>query len=105
MIIHLKDGVTAAEASQLAAEAEAFHVVSGGKNVLILGSGVKEVPAPLESVTDEHWVFPNDMQLAARAYRNETRTVKVGNVSIGGNTGNTLLISGPCSVESEEQLR
>lgn len=105
MIIHLKDSVAAAEASQLAAEAKAFHVVSGGKNVLILGSGVKEVPAPLESKTDEHWVFPNDMQLAARAYRNETRTVKVGNVAIGGNTGNTLLISGPCSVESEEQLR
>jgi len=105
MIIHLKDTVPASEAALLAAEAKAFHVVSGGKNVLILGSGVKEVPETLASKTDEHWVFPNDMQLAARTYRNETRTVKVGNVAVGGNTGNTLIISGPCSVESEEQLR
>jgi len=66
---------------------------------------VKEVPAQLEAHTDQSWVFPNDMQLASRNYRNETRTVKVGNVSVGGNTGNTLIISGPCSVESEEQLR
>lgn len=105
MIIHLKDTVSASEAAKLAEEVKAFHLVSDGKNVLVLGSGVKEVPALIEDKTDQHWVFPNDMQLAARSYRNETRTVKVGNVSIGGNTGNTLIISGPCSVESEEQIR
>ncbi len=105
MIIHLKDTVSASEAAKLAEDVKAFHLVSNGKNVLVLGSGVKEVPASIEDKTAEHWVFPNDMQLAARSYRNETRTVKVGNVSIGGNTGNTLIISGPCSVESEEQIR
>lgn len=105
MIIHLKDTVSASEAAKLAEEVKAFHLVSNGTNVLVLGSGVKEVPALVEDKTAEHWVFPNDMQLAAKSYRSETRTVKVGNVSIGGNTGNTLIISGPCSVESEEQIR
>ena len=45
------------------------------------------------------------MQLASKNYRSDKREVKIGNVTIGGNTGNTLLIGGPCSVESEEQIR
>jgi 3-deoxy-7-phosphoheptulonate synthase len=105
MIIHLKDTISAVEASRLAEQYKAFHVVSNGTNVLITGSGVKDIPNGLEGAVAEHWVFPNDMQLASRNYRNETREVTVGNVTIGGKTGNTLIISGPCSVESEEQLR
>lgn len=105
MIIHLKKSVSAADAAKLAAENKAFHLISQGINVLVTGSGVKEVPAALEAVTEEHWVFPNDMQLASRNYRSETREVKVGNVTVGGKSGNTIMISGPCSVESEEQIR
>jgi 3-deoxy-7-phosphoheptulonate synthase len=105
MIVHLKAGTTAAEAPALAEKHHAFHIVSEGVNVLITGSGVKEVPAGLEAHTERSWVFPNDMQLAARSYRKATREVTIGNVTIGGNTGNTLMISGPCSVESEEQIR
>ncbi len=105
MIIHLKQSVSAADAAKLAEENKAFHLVSQGVNVLVTGSGVKEVPAALEGVTDAHWVFPNDMQLASRNYRSETREVKIGHVTVGGKTGNTIVISGPCSVESEEQIR
>ncbi|HLP54306.1 MAG TPA: 3-deoxy-7-phosphoheptulonate synthase [Fluviicola sp.] len=105
MILHLKDTVSASEASRLAEQYKAFHVVSNQTNVLITGSGVKEVPAGLENHVAEHWVFPNDMQLASRNYRNETREVTIGNVTVGGKTGNTIIISGPCSVESEEQIR
>lgn len=105
MIIHLKNSVSSTDAAKLAVENKAFHLVSQGVNVLVTGSGVKEVPAALEAVTEAHWVFPNDMQLASRNYRSETREVKIGNVTIGGKTGNTILISGPCSVESEEQIR
>jgi 3-deoxy-7-phosphoheptulonate synthase len=105
MIIHLKSTVSAQQAAQLAAENKAFHIVSDGKNVLITGSGVKEVPTSLQDFTDEHWVFANDMQLAARSYRPTTREVTIGNVTVGGNTKNTIIISGPCSVESEEQIR
>lgn len=105
MIIHLKDTVNESQASQLAESIKAFHVISDGKQVLITGSGVKEVPAAVEQFTEQSWVFANDLQLASRSYKTTTREVKVGNVTIGGNTGNTLLISGPCSVESEDQIR
>jgi 3-deoxy-7-phosphoheptulonate synthase len=105
MIIHLKQSVSKEEAAKLAANSKAFHIVYEGTNVLITGSGVKEVPASLESATDQFWVFPNDMQLSAKAYMSKKRTVKIGKNIIGGDTMNTLMIAGPCSVESEEQIR
>lgn len=105
MIIHLKDTVTREEAAKLAEANKAFHLITDGIQVLVTSSGVKEVPAALEGVTESSWVFPNDMQLAARSYMNKTREVTIGDVTIGGDTGNTLIISGPCSVESEEQIR
>ena len=105
MIIHLSSGVGPAEASQLAEKAKAFHINQGGQQVLITSSSVKEVPDFLKEKSVESWVFDNDMQLASKAYINGTREVKIGNVTIGGNTNNTLLIGGPCSVESEPQIR
>ncbi len=105
MIIQLKNAISSSEASQLAIDNKAFHIVSDGNNVLITGSGVKEVPASLQDKTDKSWVFANDIQLASKEYRSEKRTVKIGDITIGGDTKNTVLIGGPCSVESEEQIR
>ena len=105
MIIHLSKGIGVEEASQLAEKAKAFHINKGAQQILITSSSVKEVPDFLKAKTDENWVFDNDMQLASKAYINGTREVKIGNVTIGGNTKNTLLIGGPCSVESESQIR
>ena len=105
MIIELKSTVSANDCATFAEKHKAFHITYEGKNYLITGSGVKELPADLESITTEHWVFANDIQLASKRFRSEKREVKIGNVSIGGNTKNTILIGGPCSVESEEQIR
>lgn len=105
MIVHLKSGVTPQEAAVLAQEVKAFHIVSEETNVLIMGSGVKDLPVSIADKTEEFWVFPNDMQLSAKAYRSQKREVKFGNVTIGGTTNNTILIGGPCSVESETQIR
>jgi 3-deoxy-7-phosphoheptulonate synthase len=105
MIIHLKQSVSKEAAANLAEKVKAFHITSGETNILITGSGVKDVPVQLEDVVDQFWVFPNDMQLAAKSYLPTKREVKIGNVTIGGNSGNTLLIGGPCSVESEAQIR
>jgi 3-deoxy-7-phosphoheptulonate synthase len=105
MIIHLNKDINSAEAAKIAEQIKAFHIHFDGKEVLITSSSVKELPIELKGKSDEHWVFANDMQLASREYRKETREVQFGNVSIGGNTKNTILISGPCSVESEEQLQ
>jgi len=104
MIIHLKKNVSAAQAAVLASEHKAFHV-SNNQEILITGSGVKELPTGLADFTDNFWVFANDMQLAAKNYQSDKRTVAINNTIIGGTTNNTVLIGGPCSVESEEQIR
>ena len=48
--------------------------------------------------------FDDDIQLASKKYHPK-RTVNVGEITIGGTTNNCHLIAGPCSVESEEQIR
>ena len=105
MIVHLKRTITQSEAAQIAESIQAFHIISNGTNVLITGSKVKEVPAKIENKVDQFWVFANDMQLASKTYLPKKREVKIGNVTIGGDSKNTLLIGGPCSVESESQIR
>ncbi len=105
MILYLKENISAEEAQKLAEQIKAFYVKSDGKSVLITGSGVKEIPAELDGKVEDSWVFANDIQLASKNYRSETREVKIGGITIGGNTKNTVLIGGPCSVESEDQIR
>jgi 3-deoxy-7-phosphoheptulonate synthase len=92
-------------AAELARQANAFHIDYLDKTYLITGSGLKEVPDYLEAHTEQHWVFGNDIQLASKKFQTEKREVSFGKVSIGGQTNNTILIGGPCSVESEEQIR
>lgn len=103
MIIKLKSTLSGAQAEQLAATHQAFHIFDGA-HTLITGSSMKEVPAGLVEHTEASWVFPNDMQLASRGYNPETRTINFGATTIGGQSKHTVLIGGPCSVESEEQI-
>ena len=103
MIIRLKSTVNESQAKALAEAHKAFHIDDHG-HTLITGSSVKVIPEGLVEYAAESWVFPNDMQLASRKYSAETRTIHFGNTIIGGQTKNTVLIGGPCSVESEEQI-
>jgi 3-deoxy-7-phosphoheptulonate synthase len=105
MIIQLQKNITGLEAAQIASEIQAFHIVYEQENYLITGSGVKEVPTILVDKTVKSWVFPNDLQLASSKFSAKKRSVQFGNVLIGGDTKNTVIIGGPCSVESEEQIR
>lgn len=105
MILHLKRTINNEQAGIIAEQLNAFHFKKDGTDILITGSGVKEVPASAEMYVDDFWVFDNDIQLASKKYIKEKREVKIGGVTIGGNTNATLLIGGPCSVESEEQIR
>lgn len=105
MILHLHKNKTLDEVSQLAVENQSFCFEENGHYVVITGSGVKEVPAAFASDVKEHWVFANDNQLASRSYKSETRTIDFGSFQIGGQTKNTVVIGGPCSVESETQIR
>jgi len=104
MIIHLKPGLTPQQVEVLAQTAKAQYFFEDGKAILIRGAAVKQLPAVLDNFATQHWVLPNDMQLASKAYISEKRTVKIGDISIGGDTKNTILIGGPCSVESDDQI-
>ncbi|OFZ55564.1 MAG: 3-deoxy-7-phosphoheptulonate synthase [Bacteroidetes bacterium RIFCSPHIGHO2_02_FULL_44_7] len=105
MIIHLRNGLSDEKAREIAEQLNAFHFLSEGTHVLVTEAALKEVPAQCEQFVEQAWPFDNDIQLASKKYRSDKRTVRIGSVEIGGNTNNTLMIGGPCSVESEEQIR
>ena len=105
MIIHLKKETGLQHANEIAKEINAFLFERNHFYVLISGSGHKQLDSKYDNLVVEKFVFDSDMQLASRNYRKATREVKIGNITIGGDSRNTLLIAGPCSVESEEQIR
>lgn len=104
MIIHLKDSVTKDRLLELTRELNAFHIVSNHTNVLITEAKIKELSLDIEKDVDQYWPFDSDIQLASRTYINKKREVKIGDVIIGGDSNKTVVIAGPCSVESEEQI-
>lgn len=103
MIIHLKSGTSEAEAKVLAEQNKAV-LFKDECFVLVTSSKVKEANAALQLAADKIVVTESDIQLAGTKYRAEKRTIQVGDWSIGGQSQHTVLISGPCSVESEEQI-
>lgn len=105
MIIHLKKDIGNAKAEAIAKANNAFLIEEANQYVLISSSGQKTVDPQFADAITETFVMDSDIQLASRDYRSATREVTIGNVTIGGDTGNTLLIAGPCSVESEEQIQ
>lgn len=105
MIVHLKKEIGTKKVQEIAEEINAFIIERTDFYVLISGSNHKVMDAKYDNIVLEKFVFDSDIQLASRNYNKNTREVKIGNVTIGGKTGNTILIAGPCSVESEEQIR
>ncbi|MGB0369213.1 MAG: bifunctional 3-deoxy-7-phosphoheptulonate synthase/chorismate mutase, partial [Flavobacteriales bacterium] len=73
--------------------------------VLIDSSSNTDIPEEVAKHSLENYTFSNDLQLGSRKYRPETRTINFGNTTLGGSTNHTVVIGGPCSVESEEQIR
>jgi len=105
MIIHLKKETGLEKANQIATENQAFLVEKEDKFVLISSSSQKTFDSKYNDFVLETFVFPNDMQLSSKEYMSKTREIQWGNVKIGGDTNNTVMIAGPCSIESEEQIQ
>ena len=104
MIVHLDLGISDEKAQELAMAHQAIWFKGNDNLVFVLPSAIKTLPLALESLAKHFWVSDSDMQLSSRQYRNETRTVSWGNTTIGGSSNNTVIIAGPCSAESAEQL-
>jgi len=104
MIIHLKSSVSSEEAAGLAAHHQAIHFNDGSREVLVLAAKIKEIPEGLQNQTDEGFATDTDIQLASKSYHPSLREIQIGDVTIGGDSMNTMMIAGPCSVESPEQM-
>jgi len=105
MIIHIDKKKAQARVEEIANAMKAFVIENDEVYILVSSSGHKEIPREYVADIIESFVFENDMQLSSRKYKRETRRVQIGNSIIGGNTNNTLVIAGPCSVESEKQIQ
>lgn len=103
MIIHLNKGTALNEAQQIAASLKAI-LIEKDDFVLVTPSKLQSLPAEIEDKVSRFVAVPNDIQLASRAYLNKTRSINFSNFNIGGDSNSTLMITGPCSVETEAQI-
>jgi 3-deoxy-7-phosphoheptulonate synthase len=103
MIVHLDKTVSREQAEQLAQKYQAI-LIDNGNLVLVTPSKLKAADEELQKVAEQVFVTDTDIQLAGKQYIATKRTVDLGGVTVGGNTNNTVVITGPCSVESEEQI-
>lgn len=104
MIVHLKSSVTPEQAQALADKYQSV-LFQNGKTVLVTSSKLKQAEGELKEAAEEVFVTDSDIQLAGKKYIATKREVEVADgVTVGGATNNTVLITGPCSVESEDQI-
>ncbi len=104
MILHLKKDIDTTILNRIIEKLEAVTLEKPDEILLATPSKFKEVPQEFQSFIVKAQVFETDMQLSSRQYLNETREIKMAGTVIGGNTKKTLVIIGPCSVESEQQI-
>ncbi len=103
MILHLNKDVTKEKAHQLAEKYQSI-LFENGQYVLVTSSKVNTVDDELKRAADEIFVTDTDIQLASKKYISTKREISLGDIVIGGNTNNTVVITGPCSVENEEKI-
>jgi 3-deoxy-7-phosphoheptulonate synthase len=103
MIVHLNKSISKEQAQQLAEKYQSI-LFENGKLVLVTPSKLKSADDELKKVSDEIFVSDTDIQLASKQYISTKREISIGDVTIGGSTNNTVVITGPCSVENEEQI-
>lgn len=104
MILHVNKNISKGSLTSLVEFYDALFYESSDKFVLITSSKVKEVDPQFEQDVLTSFTFGSDIQLASKDYT-PSRKVNLGKgLEIGGTSGNTLMIAGPCSVESEQQI-
>jgi len=103
MIIHLNKNISQDKAEELAVKYQAA-LFQNGTFVLVTSSKVKSATDELKELSEGIFVTDTDIQLASKQYQATKREIKIGDFSIGGKTNNSVIITGPCSVESEEQI-
>ncbi|HEX8035940.1 MAG TPA: 3-deoxy-7-phosphoheptulonate synthase [Ktedonobacterales bacterium] len=113
MVVVVREGASPEERDEiariLASRAGGYiptpiHTSQGEVFCLPRGAATPEAEAQLQSLAGVERVLPlaTAYQLASRAFQPEKTVVQVGEARIGGDE--PVVIAGPCSVESEEQI-
>jgi 3-deoxy-7-phosphoheptulonate synthase len=104
MILHLKKDTDQSIIQEIARKYNASVIHKNGSPVLVSSSKAKSVDPEYQKYIAEDFVFDDDIQMAHPDYVSGKRKVTVGDIYIGGDQQNSIVIGGPCSVESEEQI-
>ena len=105
MIIHLKSNLSDAQIRNLAqANASIYFKNKAGIPVLVSSSSTKELSQEIAPFVDEYFEFSDDCQLGSKNYQADKRSISIGELTIGGQSRDSLLITGPCSVENLDQI-
>ncbi|MEM8892998.1 MAG: bifunctional 3-deoxy-7-phosphoheptulonate synthase/chorismate mutase [Bacteroidota bacterium] len=104
MILHLHKGISADRAESIAEATQSVYYEKDGQYILITPSKLQEAPAAFADEIEASFAMSSDIQLASKSYRNEVREIDLKHTKVGGATNNTIMITGPCSIESWEQI-
>ncbi|MBI1227662.1 MAG: 3-deoxy-7-phosphoheptulonate synthase [Bacteroidetes bacterium] len=104
MIIHLNNSVSAQTANEIGEHLKAIVFKEADYYVLVTPFAQKDIPTSVQAHVQSSWPMDSDIQLASKNYKSELRRIRWGNTEIGGDTDNTVVIAGPCSIESWEQI-
>lgn len=102
MIVVLNETIDQALLQRFQSSCNARILVDGPRRIAVTGSGLTALPAEFQSLARESFAFKSDIQLADSTYIRR-RQFTVGNVAIGDGKS-TVVIAGPCSVESHDQV-
>lgn len=105
MILEIRDTANDQLVERLLSENDGVDLWHEGRHLAVISSKVARVPDFFLPHAANAVVCDSDIQLAGRSFQKDVRRVDLGPVSIGGTTGHTAVIAGPCSIESEEQIR
>lgn len=104
MVIHLKNTIAETTAQQLGQQLQAIVSKEADYFVLVTPFALKTLPDAVLPFVQAAWPMDSDIQLASKNYKTELRKIRWGNTEIGGDTNHTVVIAGPCSIESWAQI-
>lgn len=103
MILELQAGLTPGYVQQLAEKYRAEQVQWNGSALLLTDSSVHHIDEADQNAFAKAINTGSDIQLAHRDWQPSSTGVSIGAHAIGGSSNKTLLMAGPCAVESYEQ--
>ena len=105
MIIEILESANRQLVERLLSENDGVEVREGDTRWAVIASKVQKVPAYFAEFAGRQVACPTDVQLASKEFHDGTRCVSLGPIVVGGTSNHTAIIAGPCSIESEEQIR